>query len=184
MGEEREPMPELAEPRHQLLLLQRLQVGDGLQAALLHAPRRDRADTVDLAHRQRRQEVLGLGAADDREAARLLQLGGELGQELVAGKADRDRDADLVLDPPGDDRQRLGGRRRLGAIIVRQIEIGLVQRQRLDDGGRGLRRSPRISSLTRLYLAMSGWITVRIAGTSSIAWNIGMAERTPKVRAM
>ena len=41
----------------------------------------------------------------------------------------------------------------------------------------------RISSLTRLYFAMSGWITVA-CGHNSSAWNMGMAERAPNVRAI
>ena len=40
----------------------------------------------------------------------------------------------------------------------------------------------RMSSLTRLYLAMSGAMTVA-CGHSSSAWNIGMAERAPNLRA-
>ena len=78
-----------------------------------------------------------LGAADDGEAARLLQVGGELGEELVAGQPDRDGDADLALDAGGNHRQRLGGRRGFGAVVVGQVEVGLIQRQRLNDGRGG-----------------------------------------------
>ena len=41
----------------------------------------------------------------------------------------------------------------------------------------------RIASLTRLYLPMSGAITVA-CGQSSSAWNIGIAERAPNCLAM
>ena len=80
------------------------------------------------------RKALRFGLADDREAARLLQLGGQLGQELVARETDGHGDADLALDAGGDQRQRLGGRRGLGAVVVGEVEIGLVERNRLDDG--------------------------------------------------
>ena len=41
----------------------------------------------------------------------------------------------------------------------------------------------RISPLTRLYLAMSGAMTVA-CGHNSSAWNIGMADRAPNCLAM
>ena len=135
MGELRESLPELAEARHEGLLGERLQVGYRLEPAVLHAPRRDRADAVDLAHRQRRQKALRFGLAYDREAARLLQLGCQLGEELVAREADGHGDADLALHAGGDQRQCFGGRRRLGAVVVGEVEIGFVERDRLDDGG-------------------------------------------------
>ena len=53
-----------------------------------------------------------------------------------------------LLDAPGDHRQRLRRRRRRGAVLVGQVEIGLVQRDRLDhrrggqEDGRGSPRSP------------------------------------------
>ena len=58
VGVKGEALAELAEARDQLRLRQRLQVGDGLESALLHAPRGDGADAVDLAHRQRREKAL------------------------------------------------------------------------------------------------------------------------------
>ena len=44
----------------------------------------------------RARNVDRLGLADHREAARLLEVGGDLGEELVEGEADRDGDADLA----------------------------------------------------------------------------------------
>ena len=83
------------------------------------------------------KKALRLGLADDGEAARLLQLGGQLGEELVAGEADGNGDADLALDAGGDQRQRLGSGRGLGAVVVGEVEIGFIERDRLDDGGGG-----------------------------------------------
>ena len=75
------------------------------------------ADAGDDADRPLGEERRGLGAPDDREAARLVEIGGDLGQELVVRKPDRDRDAELLLDPlgeadQGDGRARAGGRGR------------------------------------------------------------------------
>ena len=44
------------------------------------------------------QEGARLRRADDREAARLVEVGGDLGQELVGRQADGDGDADVPLD--------------------------------------------------------------------------------------
>ena len=51
-------------------------------------------------------------ARDDREAARLVEIGGELREKLAVAEADRDRDADLALDVAGEARQRHAPRRR------------------------------------------------------------------------
>jgi hypothetical protein len=79
-----------------------------------------------------------LGVADDRKAARLVQVGGQFGQELVVRKPDRNGDADLALDAArdlgqGQRRRPLGRLAQLRARGIRQIEIGLVQGHRLDD---------------------------------------------------
>ena len=47
----------------------------------------------------RRQECRRLGAAKHRKAARLVEVGGDLGEELVAGEPDRHRDADALARP-------------------------------------------------------------------------------------
>ncbi len=50
-----------------------------------------------------------LRCPSNREAARLVEIGGDLGEELVRRQADRDRDADLVLDAPREARKRAAG---------------------------------------------------------------------------
>ena len=50
----------------------------------------------------------GLGAADNLESARLLQVRSHLGEEFRIGEADGDANADLAFDPPGEVRQRDG----------------------------------------------------------------------------
>ena len=56
-------------------------------------------DAPQGAHRQRVQEVHDLGRADDEQPVGLGAGGGELGDELGAGDADRAGDALLVEDP-------------------------------------------------------------------------------------
>ena len=130
-----EPAAEAAILRRQLHLGHGLQIADGVRAAGLQPSCRGLADAVDLAHRQRCQKRLGLAGADHGEAARLVQFGRELGQELVGGQADRNGDPDLALDPVGDRRQGFGRGRGLGAPFVGEIQIGFVERDGLD--GRG-----------------------------------------------
>ena len=75
-----------------------------------------------------------------------------------------------------------GRRRLMQPLGAGQVEERLVDRQRLD--GRRQRqhqrRAPRAP--TRAYFAMSGGITTA-CGQAFSALNIGIAERTPKVRA-
>ena len=49
------------------------------------------ARAADDAHRLVAQEGFGFRHADHGKAARLVQLAGQLGEEFVAGKADRKR---------------------------------------------------------------------------------------------
>ena len=68
---------------------------------------------------------------DDKLAVRLALAGRKLGEELVVGDARRGRQTRLLEDS----RANFLGRRRGGrqaAPVLRDIEIGLIQRQRLD----------------------------------------------------
>src|SRR5262249_29174924 len=86
-----------------------LQISDGAQAVAGEALLRHLADAEDQRHRLRRQESGGLVAAEDRKAARLVEIGGDLGEKLVAGEPDRHGDAERGLDLAGETRERLGG---------------------------------------------------------------------------
>jgi hypothetical protein len=68
------------------------------------------ADAEDEAHRLFGEERLRFARAQDRKAARLVEIGGDLGEKLVAGKPDRDGDAELSFDLGGEARQHLRGR--------------------------------------------------------------------------
>ena len=67
------------------------------------------------------RNVERLGPADDREAARLVEVGGDLGQELVVAEADRDGDAELALDPA---RQAGSASRRAAAMQAPRCRKG------------------------------------------------------------
>ena len=62
----------------------------------------------------------------------LLHIGGELGQEFVPGETDGDGDADLGFHVVSDVCQCLCGGTFAHTVSVSQIEIGFIQRDRLD----------------------------------------------------
>ena len=128
-----QPTAELAEMGDEVRLREGAERPDGCDADRFQLPCRRRTDTEDLTNRQRREEVQRLGAADDRKAAWLVEIGGELGEELVEAEADRDGDADLALDRQRNPGQQDRRRPVRPAEIGGEVEIGLVERDRLDD---------------------------------------------------
>ncbi len=77
------------------------------------------------------QEFERLGLADYREAARLLQIGGNLGEELAVGEADGDGNPDLLFDTAGK-----AGEGARGGIVVQplgaaELQEGLIDGERL-----------------------------------------------------
>ena len=124
--------PSLAELLHQLDLVGALQVGDGAKAALHQPLLRRGADAEDEADRLVGQHLARLVLVEHGKAARLVEVGGDLGQELVAGQADRDGDADVALDVAGKARQHLCRDHAVHALGAGEIEERLVDRQRLD----------------------------------------------------
>src|SRR6185437_16519269 len=85
----------------QLALLHRLKLADARDPVAGEAALQRRADAPEQADRPLGEERERLGPADDREAARLVEVGGDLGEELVVAEPDRDGDADLALDAAG-----------------------------------------------------------------------------------
>ena len=126
------------------------------------------------------QEVLDALRRDHGQPVGLLPARGDLRQELVGRDAGRGRQAgggaDLRLEPPRDVHAE-----RLAPGVLGDVEIGLVERQRLDER-RDRAEEAEHRSDTALYLAKSGRTMTR-SGQSRTARDIGIADRTPNSRA-
>ncbi len=81
-----------------------------------------------------------------REAARLVEVGGDLGQEFVAGKSDRNGDADIALDFAGKPRQHFGGNHAVNALGSAEIEKRFIDRKRLDQRRQRLHRTTHLAA--------------------------------------
>ena len=111
---------------------QRRQVADRAHANALEAERGGRAATWELGQRQGRQESRFLARGDYDQAARFAQLGGDLGDQLAAGHPDTEVQAAARLDlVPESEGNRL--RRPHQRFLAGQVQVGLVQRDRLDE---------------------------------------------------
>ena len=113
---------------------ERAQVGDGGDAQLGEPRLHDLADAGQAPDRQRREEGLDLVRADHEQAVGLAPVRGDLGQELVRRDAGRGGELRLLADRGAD---RLGGRGGGGQAGLGRgdVEVGLVERQRLDQVG-------------------------------------------------
>src|SRR3546814_4396827 len=103
-------------------LVHRLELGDFGDAVALQLRLERPADTPDQVDRLVGEERYGIVAADDREAARLVEIGGDLGEKLVVAQADAGADADLRLDAQDEPRQRPRGR-----AVVQRLRAGQVE---------------------------------------------------------
>ena len=79
------------------------------------------------------QEVDRLGAADDRKAARLVEVGGDFGQEFVEAEANRHGDLQLVFDALGEGCERLSGGVFVQTFGAGEIEERFVEGERFDE---------------------------------------------------
>ena len=135
-----------------------LQIADGAQAILGEPRLRHLADAQDQRHRLAREEGDRLGAAEHGEAARLVEIGSDLGEELVAGQSNRNGDLDLALDSVGEARQRMAG----DMPCRRSVPVRSRNASSIDSGstsGVRSRISARTSRPTAAYFAMSGRMT-------------------------
>ena len=172
----------LAVAAHQLDLARPLQIGDAMKA-VARKPRRARlADAEDEAHRLRREKCLRLACAEHRKAARLVEVGGDFGEEFVAGEPDRDGDAEVLLDVGGKPRQHLCRRHAVQPLGAGEIEKSLVDRQRLDQRRQSQHHPAHLAADAGIFLHVRP-DHLRACGHSRSASNIGMADFTPKVRA-
>ena len=153
------------------------EIGDRANAVLQKPFLHRLADAPDQADRLWCEKLQRFGFANDRKSLGLVEIRGDLCEELVMGKSDRDGDADLalhVLCKPGKD---IGGRRAMEAFGAGEVEEGSSIEIGSTNGV-----SPSIMARTArpatAYFSMFGLITMA-CGQASSALNIGMAERTP-----
>src|SRR5262249_27049774 len=131
-GEAVEPPADDAVAPEEPVLLDAAQIGDGGDAVagelrlerLAHAP--DQADGFGA------QEVQHRGPADDRVAPRLVEIRGDLRQELVVAEADGHGDPDAPLDLEGEAGKGAGRAAVMELRGAGEIEEGLVDGERLD----------------------------------------------------
>src|SRR6266446_1161306 len=74
-----------------------------------------------------------LAAAEHCEAAGLVEIGSEFGEELVVAQTDRHGDAELGFDLARKRREKLGGALAVQLFGAAEIEKGLVDRKWLDE---------------------------------------------------
>jgi len=120
---------------HEVALVGALQVGDQAETVARKAELGRLADAVDERHRFVGKKRRRLGTTQHGETARLVEIGGNLGQELVGGKADRNGDAEFVFNPGGKAGERSGRAHAVQALGARQVHEGLVDRNRFDQRG-------------------------------------------------
>ena len=123
----------LAEGAQEQRAIGRREIGAGVEAEGLHLGGRRRSDAVELADWQRGEQGDDLLRADHREAIGLVHAGGQFGQEAPVRDAGRGRQLrggpDIGLDGPRDADRLLPG---FGGS--RHVQVGLVERERLDHG--------------------------------------------------
>src|SRR5690606_27910709 len=83
VGEPPQPLAFAAEPAHEIRFAHRLYVADGAEAVAREPLLRHRADAPDEADGLGREKRFRLRAPDEREPARLVEIGGDLRQEFA-----------------------------------------------------------------------------------------------------
>ncbi len=104
-----QPLADRAVAPHEVALLHALQLADRVDPIARQSFGEGFPDAPDRRDRAVLKEGQRLGPADHGEAARLLKVGGDLGEELAIGQADRNADAQLRLHPLGEAGERAGG---------------------------------------------------------------------------
>ena len=168
----------LAVAAHQRHLADALQIGDAVEAVAGEPRRAHLADAEDEAHRLFGEECLRLAPAQDRKAARLVEIGGDLGEKFVAGKPDRDGDAELLVRRRRQSAQApWRAADRAAARCPRDRETPRRSRAARPAGS-----APASSAGPRgrrANICPCPGRTTRACGHSRSASNIGIADRTP-----
>jgi hypothetical protein len=177
-----EALARLAEARVEVAALPAKEVGEGADAGGFERGLSDLAHAPDEADGAVAEKGGRIGPSDDREAARLVEVRGDLGEELVVREPDRAGDAELLLHPAGEAGEHDGGRRVMEALRA-------PRSRKASSRERGSTMGVRSSIIARTCRETSTYRSIRpftttASGQSFSAWNIGMAERTPLIRAM
>ena len=125
---------------HQIDFVGALEIGDDTKAALRQPFLGRRSDAENESDRSVGQHGAGLLLVERSKTARLVHVGGDLGQEFVAGKADGDRDADVAFDLLGEARQHFRRDHAVHALGAGEIQKRFVDRKRLDQRRQRLHR--------------------------------------------
>ena len=151
----RQPIEALAHrpvASHEVAFLHRLELADRADAVAFQRGGESLADAPDERHRLAGQEGHGFRLADDREAARLVEVGGHLGEERAVGETDGNGDADFAFDAAGEFRQGAGRGIAVQSLGAGQIEKGLVDRHRLDERREFLHQRAHLLADARVFL--------------------------------
>ena len=142
----RQPRADPAVPCSELALAEPGELADQGDAVAGQAPLHRRTHAPQHRYRFVGKEGGGIAAAQHRKAARLVEIGGELGEELVVAQPDRHGDAELGFNAAGEPREELGGARAVELLGAAEVEKGFVDRQRLDQlaSAAASRRAPRV----------------------------------------
>ncbi len=113
-----------------------------------------RSDAPQQRHRLVGEKSRRIVPAQHREAARLVEVGGDLGEKLAVAQTDREGDAEPGLDPPRQRGEELRRRRAVQSGGPREVEKCLVDRDRLNERGQpphlGAHRPPDFAVLRHI----------------------------------
>ena len=116
----------------QVFLSGALQIADGAQPVAGKALLGDLADAEDQRHGSRGEEGGCLAAAEHGKAAWLVEIGRDLGQELILREPDGHGNTERVFDLAGKAGKRLGRRHPMQPRRAGKVHEGLVDRHWLD----------------------------------------------------
>src|SRR5262249_23462620 len=138
----RQPPAEAAVARDQLALVEAAQLADPGDTVRREAPLHRAADAPQPADGLIGQKIGGFGPAEHGEAARPVQIGGELRPKLVVAEPDGRGDPVRYLDPPGERGEELCRRGAVQCLRAAEIEKRLIDRQRLHQRGQPTHLGP------------------------------------------
>ena len=126
-----ETVADLPETLDQVLAVPAGEVVEGTDTGGVQLRLTGRPDAPDHADRLALQKPRRIGPPDDREAARLVEVRGDLGKELVMRQPDGACQPKFLLHPFQKPGEQDGGRRLVQPFGAGQVQKRLIKRQRL-----------------------------------------------------